>query len=118
MTSLLKKHSVLQFCAQKLDFILTICSIFQFYRSFPKPPGVTDEDVFLLVLKYRDPDKPGLVNYLNIHHDLLAVSQRDSDIAKSAFPHYKNVTDYLPTQVSVLITGIDCNDHLLVVWGE
>ncbi|KAK2184430.1 hypothetical protein NP493_266g02009 [Ridgeia piscesae] len=76
----------------------------QFYRSFPKPPGVTDEDVFLLVLKYRDPDKPGLVNYLNIHHDLLAVSQRDSDIAKSAFPHYKNVTDYLPTQPDVDLT--------------
>ena len=74
----------------------------QFYRSFPKPPGVSDEDIFMLVLKYRDPDEPGLINYLNLHHDLLALAQRDAESAKlGGFPNFKSATEYLPTQVGV-----------------
>ena len=30
----------------------------------------------LLVLKYRDPDRPGLLNYLNLHHDIVALGQQ------------------------------------------
>lgn len=48
----------------------------QFYRSFPRPPEVTEEHVDLLVKKYRDPDRPGLLNYLNLHHDLVAIAER------------------------------------------
>lgn len=29
----------------------------------------------LLVQKYKDPEKPGLLNYLNLHHDLVAIQQ-------------------------------------------
>lgn len=48
----------------------------QFYRSFPRPPEVTEEHVALLVSKYRDPDRPGLLNYLDLYHDLEDVSQK------------------------------------------
>lgn len=47
----------------------------QFYRSFPGPPDVTERDMYLLVTKYRDPENDGLVNYLNLHHDVMAISQ-------------------------------------------
>ena len=30
----------------------------------------------LLVMKYRDPDRPGLLNYLNLHHDIVAIGQQ------------------------------------------
>ena len=30
----------------------------------------------LLVMKYRDPDRPGLLNYLNLHHDIVALGQQ------------------------------------------
>ena len=56
----------------------------------------------MLVLKYRDPDEPGLINYLNLHHDLLALAQRDAESAKlGGFPNFKSATEYLPTQVGV-----------------
>ncbi|XP_052771578.1 uncharacterized protein LOC128211160 [Mya arenaria] len=45
----------------------------QFYRSFPGPPDVNEADMNLLVQKYRDPDRPGLLNYLNLHHDIVAI---------------------------------------------
>jgi len=45
----------------------------QFYRNFPGPTDVEEEDMKLLVEKYNDPQNPGLVNYLNLHHDVLAV---------------------------------------------
>lgn len=48
----------------------------QFYRNFPGPPDVTEGDMYLLVLKYRDPDRPGLLNYLNLHHDIVALGQQ------------------------------------------
>ena len=57
----------------------------------------------MLVLKYRDPDEAGLINYLNLHHDLLALAQRDGESAKlGGFPNFKSTTEYLPTQVRIL----------------
>ena len=50
--------------------------IFQFFRSFPGPPDVTEADMTLLVQKYRDPDRPGLLNYLNLHHDIVAIGEQ------------------------------------------
>lgn len=47
----------------------------QFHRQFPGPPDVSDNEIALLVQKYRDPDRPGLFNYLNLHHDLVAIQQ-------------------------------------------
>lgn len=48
----------------------------QFYRSFPGPPDVSEADMHLLVMKYRDPDRPGLLNYLNLHHDIVALGEQ------------------------------------------
>ncbi|KAL8564995.1 hypothetical protein ACOMHN_003371 [Nucella lapillus] len=45
----------------------------QFYRNFPGPSDVSEEEIKLIVEKYRDPSRPGLMNYLNLHHDILAV---------------------------------------------
>lgn len=52
--------------------------LFQFFRSFPGPPDVTEADMTLLVQKYRDPDRPGLLNYLNLHHDIVAIGEQVS----------------------------------------
>ena len=32
----------------------------------------------LLVRKYRDPDRPGLINYMNLSNDLVAITKRES----------------------------------------
>lgn len=37
------------------------------------PADVDEEDMKTLIEKYNVPDNPGLVNYLNLHHDILAV---------------------------------------------
>ncbi|KAK7111168.1 uncharacterized protein [Littorina saxatilis] len=46
----------------------------QFYRNFPGPSDVAEEEMKLLVEKYRDPARPGMMNYLNLHHDVIAVT--------------------------------------------
>ena len=72
---------------------------FQFYRSFPRPSEVTERDVDLLVKKYRDPDRPGLLNYLNLYRDLVAVGKQmmeESTILKQV----TNISEFLPPQVS------------------
>ncbi|XP_053393487.1 uncharacterized protein LOC123564874 [Mercenaria mercenaria] len=48
----------------------------QFYRTFPGPPDVSEADMTILVQKYRDPDRPGLLNYLNLHHDIVAIGEQ------------------------------------------
>ncbi|KAH9519717.1 hypothetical protein Btru_070724 [Bulinus truncatus] len=45
----------------------------QFYRNFPGPGDIDEEDIKVLVEKYNDPKNPGLINYLNLHHDVIAV---------------------------------------------
>nr|XP_054773761.1 uncharacterized protein LOC129281858 [Lytechinus pictus] len=42
----------------------------QFFRSFPYPPGISEDDVKLLAKGYRDPTKEGICNYLNFHNDV------------------------------------------------
>ena len=34
---------------------------------------MNENDITLIVRKYRDPDRPGLLNYLNLHHDIVAL---------------------------------------------
>lgn len=55
----------------------------QFYRNYPGPPDVTAAEMELLVRKYQDPENEGLVNYMNLHHDLLAVRDEDAPITAS-----------------------------------
>ncbi|XP_013383058.1 uncharacterized protein LOC106153608 [Lingula anatina] len=66
----------------------------QFYRNFPGPADVDSEDMYLLVMKYRDPGNPGLVVYLNLHHDLVAIAQKMA-LADTSLSDITNVTDYL-----------------------
>ncbi|KAL5019414.1 hypothetical protein ScPMuIL_005136 [Solemya velum] len=67
----------------------------QFYRSFPGPPEVTEEEMHLLVTKYGDPDKPGLLNYLNLHHDITAIGQHVS-IAEDVLIPTETRVDHIP----------------------
>lgn len=55
----------------------------QFYRNYPGPPDVTAAEMELLVRKYRDPENEGLVNYMNLHHDLLAVRDDEAPMTAS-----------------------------------
>lgn len=66
----------------------------QFYRSFPGPPDVNDHEMFLLVMKYRDPEEPGLMVYLNLHHDLVAIAQKIA-LQDTSLQDVTNITDYL-----------------------
>lgn len=65
----------------KLEIIHILCRLhvlFQFYRSFPGPPDVSESEMNMLVQKYRDPERPGLLNYLNLHHDIVAIGDQMS----------------------------------------
>ncbi|XP_070544504.1 uncharacterized protein [Ptychodera flava] len=52
----------------------------QFYRSFPGPPDVTDDEMHVLALKYLDPSKASLCNYLNFHNDVEAIKETLQEI--------------------------------------
>jgi len=65
----------------------------QFFRSFPGPPDVTEADMTLLVQKYQDPDKPGLLNYLNLHHDIVAIGgqmAKDRELIEAPYTNVDN----------------------------
>ncbi|XP_074647534.1 uncharacterized protein LOC141903328 [Tubulanus polymorphus] len=68
----------------------------QFYRNFPGPPDVTETEMQLLVDKYRDPDRPGLLNYLNLNHDLVALAERQNR-KPLQMPQATNISAYLPS---------------------
>lgn len=69
----------------------------QFYRSFPGPPDVNESDMNLLVVKYRDPDRPGLLNYLNLHHDIVAIGQQCSGELSMSTMQPNTRVDQTPT---------------------
>ncbi|XP_064635375.1 uncharacterized protein LOC135492703 isoform X2 [Lineus longissimus] len=68
----------------------------QFYRSFPGPPDVSTHEMTLLVMKYRDPENFGLLNYLNLHHDLVAMMEKRSR-PLSTIRQLENISNYMPT---------------------
>jgi len=71
----------------------------QFYRSLPRPLSVNEEDVALLVQKYRDPDRPGLVNYLNLANDVDALGELAEAEKRTQFEMVRDMGDYLPHQM-------------------
>ena len=73
----------------------------QFYRSFPRPPEVEEKDVDLLVRKYRDPERAGLLNYLNLHHDIVAIGQRLAQDDLTSLTQVTNASDYLAPMVRI-----------------
>lgn len=56
---------------------------------------MTEEQVDLLVKKYRDPDRPGLVVYLNLHHDIVEIGKRFMKDEINARVGQLNISDYL-----------------------
>ncbi|XP_071808477.1 uncharacterized protein [Asterias amurensis] len=62
----------------------------QFARSFPRPPGLEDEEVELLKKSYLDPNTPNLCNYLNFHNDVEAAKAGLEDDLFNPLPqnHY------------------------------
>jgi len=71
----------------------------QFYRAFPGPPDVNEEEITRLVKKYGDPEEPGLIVYLNLHHDLVAVGD---NLAAEQLNLNETApsTDYIPKEVN------------------
>ncbi|CAG2250812.1 unnamed protein product [Mytilus edulis] len=53
--------------------------------------------IALLVNKYRDPGKPGLLNYLNLHHDIVAITGQIVK-QKQLTPTFERSVDYVPLQ--------------------
>ncbi|KAK7507459.1 hypothetical protein BaRGS_00001394 [Batillaria attramentaria] len=71
----------------------------QFYRNFPGPADVNEEEMKLLQEKYKDPARPGLMNYLNLHHDVLAVT--DFLAAEKKMPGITQTNvDHVPLMMS------------------
>ena len=52
-----------------------------------------------MVDKYRDPDRAGLVNYLNLANDLDAVGEVLEAEKKASLHSIQDITDYLPHKV-------------------
>lgn len=52
---------------------------FKFYRGLTDPKLKPDE-LDLLVAKYKDPAKPGKVNYMNLHYDIVALGKQTEPV--------------------------------------
>ena len=53
----------------------------------------------LLVQKYRDPDRAGLVNYVNLANDLDATAAVTDAERRTQFDVVRDMGDYLPRQM-------------------
>ncbi|PAA77603.1 hypothetical protein BOX15_Mlig010687g4 [Macrostomum lignano] len=62
----------------------------QFYRALPVPKEFGEAEVALLSRRYADPERAGLVSYLNLQSDLDAVAgfsaQQDQQVATKSAP--------------------------------
>jgi hypothetical protein len=54
----------------------------QFLRGLTEP-NLSSDELELLLMKYRDPSKPGKVNYMNLHYDLLALGKLNQPLPNS-----------------------------------
>lgn len=77
----------------------------QFYRNFPGPTELTDGEITLLVRKYMDNDRVGMVNYMNLFYDLYTLKARNQE-REDGFPVTDGAVSRLPqeptTQPSVV----------------
>jgi len=71
----------------------------QFYRALPKFLSVDEEDIALLVQKYRDHERPGLVNYMNLSNDLDAIGDVMESEKRTQTETVRDMGDYLPHQM-------------------
>lgn len=63
----------------------------------------SDEDMKTLIEKYSDPSQPGLINYLNLHNDVLAVHKYVETEKEPVLPVKERNTDFIPLFVSLFI---------------
>ena len=64
------------------------------------PAGLDEEEVELMVRKYRDPERKGLVNYRNLHEDIVAIGNLMVQEGSLAPQETCDVSDYLTPVVS------------------
>ena len=64
------------------------------------PAGTDEADVELMVRKYRDPERKGLLNYRNLHDDIVAISLVMAGEGSLAPCEPYEVSDYLSPTVS------------------
>ena len=64
------------------------------------PTGLHEEEVELMVRKYRDPERKGLVNYRNLHEDIVAISNLMVQEGSLAPQETSDASDYLTPVVS------------------
>ena len=58
--------------------------------------------------------KPGLLNYLNLHHDIVAINEQIAK-QKQLTPTFERTVDYVPLQVNSLINAIvklNCSSYV------
>ncbi len=77
-----------------------LSNLLQFYRSFTAaaPPGMAEEDIDLIVRRYSDPAKKGLVNYRALHEDLADLTRH---LHREGATRRDPAADYLPPEASV-----------------
>ena len=64
------------------------------------PAGLDEEEVELMVRKYRDPERKGLVNYRNLHEDIVTISNLMVQEGSLAPHETSDPSDYLTPVVS------------------
>ena len=105
-----------QFNVHVVKPILNVIDLTQFARSFPRPPGLDDDEVELLKRSYLDPNTPNLCNYLNFHNDVEAAK---AGLEENLFDSFPENNYNIPRQVSVCLRSISQNDlKLLTVHNQ
>ncbi|XP_077982704.1 uncharacterized protein LOC144438104 [Glandiceps talaboti] len=82
----------------------------QFYRSFPGPPDVTENEMQTLAQKYLDPSKASLCNYLNFHHDVEAI--KDTLVEDLEYPGSPAKAEYNIPAKTVAPRSVDVFDKI------
>lgn len=63
----------------------------------------------LLVQKYRDPDRPGLLNYLNLHHDIVAIGEhmaKEKELIESPNTQVDNTRVMVRNMINKLLDSL------------
>ena len=83
----------------------------------PKPPEITDDDIHLLIRKYRDPSRPGLFNYINFDNDIEALRDEIQKKSSVSMPYLPNYATSLPPVVRYLDLHKSVNSPSLFIWS-
>jgi len=79
----------------------------------PRPKDLSEEDIAKLVEKYRDPKRPGLINYMNIGNDLQALGDVMEAEDAASVPTAVDIQEtFLPLHVSHLIEPLNLTNLL------